>query len=79
LPFLFKGGYLPYLSLYFSKTLFCLLDRKTGKPLKSGETTHGESRYGPGKQKRYTDTELDNMSENGAKYKQVETGTKKLE
>ncbi|VVM21018.1 hypothetical protein BSPWISOXPB_4080 [uncultured Gammaproteobacteria bacterium] len=27
--------------------------------------------------KRYTDTELDNMSENGAKYKQVETGTKK--
>ncbi|VVM21002.1 hypothetical protein BSPWISOXPB_4902 [uncultured Gammaproteobacteria bacterium] len=32
-----------------------LVDRKTGKPLKSGETTHGESRYGPGKQKRYTE------------------------
>jgi hypothetical protein len=23
-----------------------LVDKKTGKPLKSGETTHGESRYG---------------------------------
>jgi hypothetical protein len=55
-----------------------LLDRKTEKPLKSGETTHGESRYGPGKQKRYTKKELRNMHENGAKYKQVETGTKKL-
>jgi hypothetical protein len=32
-----------------------LVDKKTGKPLKSGETTHGESRYGPGKQKRYTE------------------------
>ncbi|VVM25150.1 hypothetical protein BSPWISOXPB_3478 [uncultured Gammaproteobacteria bacterium] len=28
-------------------------------------------------QKRYTDTELDNMSENGAFYKPVETGAKK--
>jgi hypothetical protein len=29
------------------------------------------------KQKRYTEKELKNMHENGAKYKQVETGTKK--
>ncbi|VVM28033.1 hypothetical protein BSPWISOXPB_4947 [uncultured Gammaproteobacteria bacterium] len=35
-----------------------LVDKKTGKPLKSGETTHGESRYGSGKQKRYTEKEL---------------------
>jgi hypothetical protein len=48
-----------------------------GGYLKSGETTHGESRYGPGKQKRYTEKELKNMHENGAFYKPVETGTKK--
>ncbi|VVH50355.1 hypothetical protein BPUTSESOX_563, partial [uncultured Gammaproteobacteria bacterium] len=54
-----------------------LIDRETNKPLKSGETTHGELRYGASKQKRYTDKELDNMGENGAEYKQVEIGTKK--
>ncbi len=35
-----------------------LIDKKTNKPLKSGETTLGELRYGVGKQRRYTRKEL---------------------
>jgi hypothetical protein len=52
-------------------TLKC---KKTGKTKKIGETTHGESKYGKGKQKRYTE---DYLREKGVKYKQTDTGTKK--
>jgi len=39
--------------------LYKLVDRKTGKIKKIGETTHGERRYGRGKQRRYTEKYLD--------------------
>ena len=47
--------------------------RDTGDVKKYGETTHGEDKYGAGKQQRYSDYYL---KENNVEYEQIETGTK---
>lgn len=54
--------------------LYCLTYRRTGEPLKYGEITHGEDRYGAGNQKRYSTDEIEEM---GVIYTPLEKGTKK--
>ena len=55
--------------------LYKLVDRKTGKIKKIGETTHGERRHGRNRQRRYPEKYLD---EQGLRYKPIKIGTKKI-
>lgn len=53
---------------------YTLKDRQSGKVVKHGETTRGEDKYGPGKQKRYSKKQLKDMN---ADYQKENSGTKK--
>lgn len=53
---------------------YTLRSKKTGEVKKYGETTHGEDKYGEGKQKRYSQSWLDKK---GLYYQKETDGTKK--
>lgn len=53
--------------------LYALVNKKTGRVDKFGETTNGEARYGTGNQRRYSRPYLE---QNGLVYTKIDTGSK---